>query len=338
MRTYILEAGAADLGALKLVEAEKPAPGPGELLVRVRACSLNYRDQLITRGHYFGGPIDRAVTPLSDGAGEVEAVGEGVTRYRPGDRVAGLFFQNWEDGPAFPGTGPALGAPPAKVMLGEYVTLPETGVVPLAASLSFEEAATLPCAGVTAWNALMEGPRPVRPGDVVLILGTGGVSLLALRIARAAGAEVIATSSSDEKLARVKALGAAHGINYRATPEWGKEAARLAGPRGISHVVEVGGAGTLAQSMQAVGFNGEVALIGVLTHDGDTHPHPIMLKAASLRGIFVGSAGMARRLNAAIDSNAIKPVIDRVFAFEEAAEAYRYQASGALFGKVVIRV
>jgi NADPH:quinone reductase-like Zn-dependent oxidoreductase len=336
MKVWRLAQGASSLDDLSLVEADKPAPGPGEVLIRVRACSLNYRDQAVVTGNYFGGCVDRDITPLSDGAGQVEAVGEGVTRFAPGDRVAGTFFQNWWDGPPRPDVGPALGAPPAKGMLAEYVTLPEGGVVHIARSLSFEEAATLPCAGVTAWNALMEGPRPVRPGAHVLILGTGGVSLLALAIARAAGATVIATSSSDEKLERVRALGAAHGINYRAVEGWGAEAARLSGKTGVEHVVEVGGAGTLAQSMAAVGFTGEVALIGVLTREGDTSPQALMLKGASLRGIFVGSRGMAERLNAAIDANGIRPVVDRVFAFDEAVEAYRYQASEALFGKVVI--
>jgi NADPH:quinone reductase-like Zn-dependent oxidoreductase len=337
MRTYILEAGAADLSALKLIDAPKPAPGPGEVLIRVRACSLNFRDQAIPLGRYFGGTLKEAITPLSDGAGEVEAVGAGVTRFKAGDRVSGAFFQNWVDGPPNPDAGAALGAPGAKGMLTEYVTLPEQGVIHMAKSLSFEEAATLPCAGATAWNALMEGPRSVRPGETVLILGTGGVSLIALMIARAAGAQGIATSSSDEKLARVKALGAAHGINYKTTPDWGAEAARLAGG-GVDHVVEVGGVGTLGQSMQAVGFCGEVALIGVLTREGDTNPHGLMMKGATLRGIFVGSRRMAERLNTMIDSEGVKPVIDKVFPFEQAAEAYRYQSSSALFGKVVISV
>jgi NADPH:quinone reductase-like Zn-dependent oxidoreductase len=337
MRSYIIEKGATDLSALKLIDAPKPSPGPGEVLIRVRACSLNFRDQAIPRGRYFGGTLSEAITPLSDGAGEVEAIGAGVTRFKVGDRVTAAFFPNWIDGPPNPDAGPALGAAGAKGMLTEYVTLPETGVLPIAASLSFEEAATLPCAGATAWNALMEGPRPVRPGESVLLLGTGGVSLLALMIARAAGARTIITSSSDEKLARAKALGATHTINYRATPEWGAEAARLAGG-GVDHVVEVGGAGTLAQSMQAVGFCGEIALIGVLTREGDTNPHALMTKGASLRGIFVGSRRMAERLNIMIDTAGVKPVIDRVFPFDQAAEAYRYQSSQALFGKVVIAV
>lgn len=336
MRSWIIGAGSSGLDDMRIVESPTPEPGPGEILIRVHACSLNYRDQAIVTGNYFGGKVAADQVPLSDGAGVVAAIGAGVTKFAVGDRVAGLFFQNWYDGLPRATAGPALGAPPAKGMLTEYVALPERGVVKIAESLSFEEAATLPCAGVTAWNALMEGPRPTRPGDSVLILGTGGVSLLALQIARAAGATVIATSSSDDKLERVKALGASHGINYRNVPTWGVEAARLSG--GIDHVVEVGGVGTLAQSMQAVGFNGEVSLIGVLTREGDTSPHALMMKGSSLRGIFVGNGRMAERLNACIDVSGFKPVVDRIFAFDDALDAYRYQASSALFGKVVIRI
>jgi NADPH:quinone reductase-like Zn-dependent oxidoreductase len=336
MRKWVITAGSTSLEGMKIVEESRPEPGPGEVLIRVRACSLNYRDQAIVTGNYFGGTVQTDQVPLSDGAGEVEAIGAGVTRFAVGDRVAGLFFQNWHDGRPGPTAGPALGAQPAKGMLTEYVTLPERGVTKIAKTLSFEEAATLPCAGVTAWNALMEGARATLPGETVLILGTGGVSLLALQIAKAAGARVIATSSSDEKLARVKALGASDGINYRQVQDWGTEAFRLSG--GIDHVVEVGGVGTLAQSMQAVGFAGEIGLIGVLTREGDTTPHGLMMRGASLRGIFVGNGAMAERLNACIDASNIKPVIDRVFAFEDAVAAYRYQSSSALFGKVVISV
>ncbi len=337
MKSWQIAMGATSLDDLRLIDTVKPEPGPGEVLVRVRACSLNYRDQMIPLGLYMGGPVDRDITPLSDGAGEVEAVGSGVTQYRPGDRVAGTFFQNWVSGPPNPHVGPALGAPPAKGMLTEYVTLPEHGVVPMAGSLSFEEAATLPCAGVTAWNALMEGYPSVGPGRWVAIIGTGGVCLLALQIAKAAGARVIVTSSSDAKLARVKAMGADALVNYRTTPEWGAEVARITGG-GVDHVVEVGGQGTLAQSMTAIGFGGEIAFIGVLSRDGNANPRDMMFKAGRLRGIFVGSGRMARDLNAAIDANAIKPVVDRVFDFGDARSAYAYQASPDLFGKVVIRV
>ena len=334
MRQWLIGQGATSFDAMRMADVPVPQPGPGEVLVRVRACSINYRDQAIPLGLYIGGPVTSDVVPMSDGAGEIAALGEGVTGFAVGDRVAGTFFQDWLDGPANPLVGPALGASGAPGMLQDYVVLPAHGVIPLSQSLSFAEAACLPCAGVTAWNALMEGPRPVKAGDSVLVLGTGGVSLLALQIAKAAGATVVATSSSDKKLDRVKALGADHGINYRTTPDWGAEAARLSG--GIDHVVEVGGVGTLEQSMAAVGFNGEIAMIGVLTREGNANPGALMFKGASIRGIFVGSKAMAVRLNAFIDAHGIRPVIDRTFAIEDAMEAYRYQSSGALFGKVVI--
>lgn len=334
MRQWLIRKGATSLDHMELVDAPEPVAGPGEVVVKVRACSLNYRDQAVVTGNYFGGAVDRDQVPLSDGAGEIVALGEGVGGLAVGDRVAGSFFLNWADGPPNPHAGPALGAPPAPGMLQDLVALPAHAVVPIAASLSFEEAACLPCAGVTAWHALMEGPHRLRAGESVLVLGTGGVSLLALQIAHAAGARIVATSSSDAKLARVKALGADHLINYRTTPDWGAQAMKLTGR--VDHVVEVGGAGTLAQSIAAVGFNGEIALIGVLTREGDTSPHGLMLKGASIRGIFVGSAGMARRLNAFIDAHAIKPVIDRSFPIEAAKQAWAYQASPELFGKVVI--
>ncbi len=332
----MVPAGCQSADELHLAEQPLAAPGPGEVRIRVMACSINYRDQLIARGAYFGGPLTAAGTPLSDGAGVIDAVGEGVTSLQPGDRVQGTFFQDWLSGPPTPLMGDALGAPPAAGMLADTVILPERGVVPMARSLSFAEAATLPCAGVTAWNALFCGIRPLQSGASVLLIGTGGVSVLALQLAKAAGARVIATSSSDAKLERMVALGADMTINYRAEPEWGRKAAELAGGGGVDHVVEVGGPGTLAQSMQAVGFGGEIALIGVLSMAGDTSPMPMMVKGASLRGIFVGSAEMARDLNAFVGQHGIKPAIGKVFAFEEAPAAYAWQASPDLFGKVVI--
>ena len=335
MRAWRLPAGCSSVEQLELVELPRPDPAPGEVLVRVHATSLNYRDQAIAQGRYFGAAIKVAGTPLSDGAGVVEAIGAGVQALAPGDRVAGTFFTAWLEGPPPPVKGEVLGCPPARGMLADYVALPETAVVKLAHSLTFEEAATLPCAGVTAWNALLTGVRPLERGQWVLLIGTGGVSLLALRIAKAAGARVVATSSSDAKLVRAKKLGADATLNSRSEREWGSRAAELAGGT-IHHVVEVGGLGTLAQSIQAVGFGGEIALIGVLSMQGDANPMPLMVKGASLRGIFVGSAAMARDLNAFVDAHQLKPVVDRVFVFAEAQAAYAYQSSRELFGKVVI--
>jgi NADPH:quinone reductase-like Zn-dependent oxidoreductase len=335
LRAWQLPAGCTSIDQATLIELPRPEPAAGEVLVRVRATSLNFRDQAIARGVYFGRAIPVAGIPLSDGAGVVEAVGAGVRTLRVGDRVAGTFFQGWQDGPPPANKGDAIGCPPAKGMLADYVTLPESGVVKLAASLTFEEAATLPCAGVTVWNALMMGQRPLERGQSVLLIGTGGVSLLALKVAKAAGARVIAMSSSDAKLARARELGADATVNYRSEPKWGARVAELAGG-GIDHVVEVGGLGTLGQSIQAVGFGGEIALIGVLTMQGEANPMALMVKGATLRGIFVGSAAMARALNVFVDQHALKPVVDRVFAFADARAAYAYQSSGDLFGKVVI--
>jgi NADPH:quinone reductase-like Zn-dependent oxidoreductase len=337
MKAYELQKGSQSLDSLLLVEREKPEPGPSQILVRIRATSLNYRDTLVVTGKYFGGVLPRNTIPLSDGAGEVVAAGSGVTRFKMGDRVAGTFFRGWIDGPPVPGPRVALGAP-ADGVLAEFVVFDQNDAVLAPENISFEQAATLPCAGVTAWNALMVSGK-VQPGDSVLVLGTGGVSIFALQFAKAAGARVIITSSSDEKLECARVLGAAEGINYRKTPEWGKEVQKLTGGLGVDHVIEVGGAGTLAQSMQSVGLAGKIALIGVLTgFQGDTNPHPIMMKGASMNGIFVGNRAMFEKMNAAIAVNQIKPVVDKVFPFEKAADAYRYLQSGAHFGKVVIAV
>jgi NADPH:quinone reductase-like Zn-dependent oxidoreductase len=259
-----------------------------------------------------------------------------VTRFAVGDRAAGIFSPNWLSGPFPAGGRVALGAPPAPGTLTELLVLSEQAFVHIPPSLSFEEAATLPCAGVTAWNALTIG-RQVKPGDIVLVLGTGGVSILALQIALAAGATVVVTSSSDEKLSRARALGASVGINYRTTPEWGKAVVEATKGHGADIVVEAGGAGTLQKSIEALALNGAISLLGVLTQ-GTIVPHPLMAKAGTLRGLLVGSRALFEDLNTAIEANKIKPVIDKVFPFEQAVEAYQYQASQQLFGKVVITV
>jgi NADPH:quinone reductase-like Zn-dependent oxidoreductase len=334
MRAWRLPAGSDGFDKLALEELPDPTPGPGEVLIKVRACSLNYRDFAVAAGKYFGGVLKAPAVPLSDGAGEVVAVGTGVTRFKDGDRVQSSFFTHWEDGP--PRGSPALGDGFAPGMLAELVVLPESGVVPMAASLDYAQAACLPCAGVTAWNALYEGPRALVPGMRVLVLGSGGVSILALQLARAGGCEVIATSSSDGKLARVRELGATHTVNYKTTPEWGVHVGRALG--GVDKVVEVGGAGTAEQSMAALRTQGEVALIGVLSPEGGPNPRGLMMTAGSMRGIFVGSAAMARRLNAAIDANRIEPLIGARFGFDQAREAYAHAWGPESFAKTVIEL
>jgi NADPH:quinone reductase-like Zn-dependent oxidoreductase len=336
MKVYEVLADSTGLDGMRMGERRDPGPGPFEVLIRLRAASLNYRDHLVVIGKYFV-PIQRPTIPLSDGAGEVEAVGPGVTRFKAGDRVAGTFLQIWKDGPR-PRSAESLGVP-LDGTLAEYAVLHEDGVVAMPATLSFEEAATLPCAGVTAWNALMVAGRAVRPGDVVLCLGTGGVSMFAVQIAKAAGARVIVTSSSDRKLQRALDLGATDGINYARVPEWDKEVLRLTHGRGADHVIEIGGAGTLPRSYQAIGFGGKIALIGFLAPPGgDANPFPLMMKAGGLHGIGVGSTRMFEDLNAAIETTGIKPVVDTVYGFEDAPEAFRRLASRDFVGKIVIRL
>jgi NADPH:quinone reductase-like Zn-dependent oxidoreductase len=311
-----------------------PTPKRGEAAIRVRACSLNYRDLLIAAGKYAA-RSDPHLVPLSDGAGEVVAVGEGVTRLAVGDRVVGVFFQNWLAGAiSSDATGLALGGS-ADGMLAEYVVLPEHGVARFPDHLSFVEAACLPCAAVTAWNAVVETAQ-IRAGQTVLLLGAGGVSIFALQFAKLHGARVIVTSSSDEKLARLRELGADAVINYRTTPDWDDAVAELTDGRGVDLVVEVGGPGTLQRSIKAVRTGGTIALIGVLTGQGAIDPRPLIGKAVRLQGVFVGSADMLKAMFRAMAQGAVHPVVDRVFAFDEAPRAYEHLASGAHFGKVAI--
>lgn len=338
MHAYIVPSGCKGSDELRRVERPDPQPGPGQVRIRVRAASLNYRDQAVVTGTYFGGIVSDDTIPLSDGAGEVAAVGAGVTRFKPGDRVAATFFQTLPSGPPF-GAGASLGAPPLDGMLAEQVVLYEDGVVAVPKGFSFEEAACLPCAAVTAWHALARAGRPVRAGDTVLVLGTGGVSTFALQFAKAAGARVIATSSSDEKLARVKALGASDGINYKRVPDWEKAVLDATGGRGVDCVVEVGGAGTLNRSLMSLAPGGKTVLIGVLTgRASDVNPYALMPKNGSLHGIFVGDRDMFQEMNRAIEVNGIKPIIDKVFPFEQALAAYHHHKSGNFMGKVVITV
>jgi NADPH:quinone reductase-like Zn-dependent oxidoreductase len=336
MKVWEYTAGITGLGGLRRGERADPMAGAGEVVVRVHATSLNYRDHAIIAGTYRT-RAERDTIPLSDGAGVVAAVGAGVTKFKVGDRVVASFFQVWADG-APPKNHRALGAA-LDGMLAEFVALSEEGLVAIPDTLSFDQAATLPCAGSTAWNGLMRAGVPVRPGNTVLCLGTGGVSMMALQLARAAGARVIVTSSSDEKIARVRALGAFGGVNYKTNADWEKEVLRLTESRGVDCVIENGGIGTLARSFRCVGYGGKIALIGVLAgRDGHANPHDLMFKSASLHGIGVGPRSSLEQLIQAIDVNGIKPVIERTFPFEEAADAFRMQTSGNFIGKIVISI
>ncbi len=324
-----------EIDALRLEELPEPRPGPGQVRIRVRAASLNYRDLLVVKGLYSRS-LPLPLTPLSDGAGEVVEGGPGATRFAVGARVAGIFMQTWLEGTLTEAKGKSALGGAIDGVLAEQVVLHEDGLVAVPAHLSFEEAATLPCAAVTAWNALVEGGG-VRPGETVLTLGTGGVSLFALQFARMAGARVIITSGSDAKLERAKQLGASDGINYKTAPEWDKKVRELTGGVGVDHVVEVGGAGTLPRSLKAVRTGGHVALIGVLSGGGECNPMAVLMKAIRLQGVFVGSRAMFKAMNQALALHALKPVIDRVFPFDEARAAYRHLESGAHFGKIVLR-
>ena len=316
------------IDSLNLVERPEPVPGPGQVLLRMRAWSLNYRDLMMVKGQY-NPKLRLPMTPLSDGVGIVAAVGSGVTRLKVGDRVAGCFMQNWLAGELTEERArPSLGGGGAEGLLAEAVVLPEHGVIAVPAHLTDEEAATLPCAALTAWNALLGGQ--VKAGDTVLIQGTGGVSLFALQFARLLGAKVLATSSSDAKLERVKGLGAAEGINYKTTPEWSDKVRELTGT-GVDHIVEVGGAGTLGQSLKAVRTGGHISLIGVLTGGGQANPMPILMKSVRVQGIFVGSRDMFEAMNRAIALHQLRPVVDRVFAMSEIRAAMRHMESGAAF-------
>lgn len=323
--------------ALTLADVATPEPGPGEVRVRMHANSINYRD-LTTIEDPVSRRLPYPTVPNSDGAGEITAIGAGVTDWRVGDRVASCFFADWEAGECSPAAmASALGGARQGV-LAEEVCLPARGVVPIPGDLSFAEAATLPCAALTAWHALTQ-PRPVVPGETVLLLGTGGVSVFAQQFCTLMGARTIVTSSSDEKLARMKALGAAEGINYRATPDWEAEVVRLTFGRGADRVVEVGGPGTLQKSIEAVRVGGTIALIGILTGAaGQVVPTGLMRKSITLRGIYVGPRAMFAEMNAAIATHDVRPVIDQTFGFEEAPEAYRTMRAAGHFGKLVIRI
>jgi NADPH:quinone reductase-like Zn-dependent oxidoreductase len=322
---------------LELVELETPKPGPHEVLVRIRAVSLNYRD-LGTTKRERPGNLPLPFTICSDGAGEVLEVGAGVTKWKSGDRVIPLFFQRWPAGGMTHDVMKSALGGALQGVLAEQVLIREDGLVRMPDSLTFEQAATLPCAGLTAWNALV-GQGHLQSGDTVLTLGTGGVSLFALQFAKMHGARVIITSSSDEKLARAKELGADEGINYKTKPDWEREAFALTHKRGVDHVIELGGAGTLQKSLDAVRYGGRVSVIGVLTgFEGTVNPWPIIACSLTVQGIYVGNREHMEAMLRAIELHKLQPVIDRVFGFTEAPAAFEHMAAAAHFGKIVIEV
>jgi NADPH:quinone reductase-like Zn-dependent oxidoreductase len=321
--------------SLEFVERPTPAPGPGEVLLGVRAVSLNYRDLLVVKGLY-NPKMKLPRIPCSDGAGTVVEVGAGVTAWKPGDRVAGIFMQNWLDGP--PTAAKARGALGGDIdgMLAEFVVLKEDGLVALPDHLSYQEAATLPCAALTAWNALAAGD--LKPGASVLIQGTGGVSIFALQFARLKGARVLGISSSQEKLERAIAMGLDAGLNYRYNPAWERWAVDQTGGAGVDLVVEVGGAGTLAHSLKAICPGGMVSQVGVLATTADPFPIPLILhKMARIHGIHVGSRRDFEEMNRAISLAELRPVGEE-FHWTQTREVFERMEEASHFGKLVLTV
>ncbi|HXS77514.1 MAG TPA: NAD(P)-dependent alcohol dehydrogenase [Terracidiphilus sp.] len=320
---------------LELVERATPQPGPGEVLVKIRAVSLNYRDLMMVKGLY-NPKMQLPRIPCSDGAGEVEAVGDGVSRWKRGDRVCGIFMQNWLDGPPTPAKiKDALGGD-IDGMIAEYVVLKETGLVQIPEHLGFEEAATLPCAAVTAWNALKAGGP--KPNSSVLMQGTGGVSIFALQFAKLRGARVLGISSSDAKLQRACSLGLDEALDYGENSEWDRWVVEKTGGEGVDLVVEVGGVGTLPRSLRAVKMGGTIAQIGVLSGPAEPIPVPMILhKQVHIRGIYVGSRENFEEMNKAIAEAEMRPVFESR-PWTEAKEAFKEMEEATHFGKLVLRV
>jgi len=326
------------LDAIKVVELPDPKPGPGQVLVRMKAVSLNYRDLLMINGMYGRGAASTTdvITPFSDGCGVVEAVGEGVTRFKAGDRVATLFFQGWISGPpALEKVVTALGFPIPGAG-AELQTFSEQGLSKVPEFLSDQEVATLPCAALTAWRGLFVDAR-LEPGDTVVLQGTGGVSIFGLQFAHAAGLRTLITSSSDEKLARAKELGADHVVNYKTTPAWSGPVREATHGRGADFIMEVGGGGTIQESMKAIKIGGHIAIIGVVAGAGDPfNPASLIGNSAKLQGLSVGSRDMFEAMARMIDLKKIFPVVDKVYPFTEAKAAFAAMAAGEHFGKIVL--
>lgn len=325
---------AGGLDGLERVDLPDPgAPGPGDIRVRIHASSLNYHDYGVVRS---GDPKFRGRIPMSDGAGVVEAVGEGVTEFAAGDAVVSCFFPLWFDGPATTGDFATVPGDGVDGYAREIVVRPATWFTRAPQRYSHAQAATLTTAGLTAWRALV-ADGGLKAGDSVLTLGTGGVSIFALQIAKAMGATVIATSSSEAKLEKARALGADHTINYKAEPNWGEAVRRWTGGRGVDHVAEVGGPGTLPQSITAVRNGGHISLIGVLTGRGGEVPTAaMMVKQVRLQGLVVGSRRQQQDFVRGLEATGIEPVIDRSFGLDALAEAFRHEESGAHFGKICV--
>lgn len=332
MRAYELQ-NAVGIENLKLVDREVPKAGAGEVVVRLKAASLNYRDLAIVS--YMGGEFP--FVPLSDGAGEIVEVGAGVKRVKVGDRVASSFFPHWLSGDPTPAGLAALGSP-YDGCASDYLKVSADGVTISPKNLSDEEVACLPCAAVTAWRGLVVEGK-MKAGDTVLVQGTGGVSIFALQFAKAAGARVIVTSSSDEKLERARALGADEFINYKKTPNWAAEARKLTGGRGVDHVVEVGGADTFPQSIEAIRLGGHIAVIGLLSGMmKDMNVAAIFSQNAKISGVTVGSRAMVEDMFRAIEQNDIHPVIDKHFPLEEFPDALKLMQGASHFGKIVLNI
>jgi len=333
MRVWQISSFGVD--SLEFVERPTPSPSPGEVMVAVRAISFNYRDLLLVKGLY-NPKLKLPRIPCSDGAGEVAAVGEGVTAWKPGDRVTGIFMQNWLDGALTPTKARGALGGDVDGTLVEYIVLKETGLVPLPEHLSYQEAATLPCAAVTAWNALAAGK--LRPGATVLIQGTGGVSIFALQFARLRGARVLGISSSDEKLERARSLGLDEGLNYVDKPDWDRWVLEQTGGEGADLVVDVGGMGTLPRSLRAIRIGGTVAQVGVLSGPSEALPiSSILHKQARIQGIYVGSRKDFLEMNKAISLALLRPVGEE-FHWTQAREALARMEEGSHFGKLVLTV
>jgi NADPH:quinone reductase-like Zn-dependent oxidoreductase len=335
MRRYELEG--ADKGyRLALRSVVTPTPAANEVLVRVRAVSLNHRDLYVLEGSR--GRDSTGLVPVSDGAGEVIAVGQSVRRFKAGDRVATTFFEKWNSGAPTPAAVTTARGGDTPGVLSEMIVTHENGLVKIPDHLSFEEAATLPCAGVTAWNGLFKHGN-LQPGQFVLLEGTGGVSVFGLQFAAAAGAKPVITSSSDAKLERAKSLGAIATVNYRTSPEWQKEVLVATGGAGVSHVLEIGGQDTLPKALASLGLGGHVALIGGLTgFGGAMEVDALTSRMGSMTSIYVGSREDFEAMNAFITQHKLKPIVDRVFGFEETPAAFEYLKGGSHFGKIVIRL